>query len=363
MRVLVFSPMVRFAMQHYVQCLANVLDQLEIDATFILPKHHVLAPAPGQRVTTIGGGGKLGTIWANLNPLTFYRIARELLRRKPDCVHILNGEARFTTLWLLVLCRLLRIRSILSAHDPEPHPGATMDIVAYWLIGRLTLRLPNDVVIHDESHRTIAVSWGNRIHVFPFPDISVLFGSEPRAGRRDEVLFFGRIESYKGLPNFVEIGLRLRGEARFVIAGLGRIEDNLLDRIDANPDIFELLHRYISDEEMIELFDRAKVVLLPYESATQSGIPAGAASRGAVPVGFAVGGLTNQIPNVGGYVAPPSDLDALEAIVKSLLNGSLKPDKSKIGQTSARFRGGLNELYFPKSGKNAALTCEARGCE
>lgn len=341
--------MVRFAMQHYVQCLANVLGQLDVEATFILPKHHVLEPATGRRVTMIGGGGSLGTIWSNLNPLTFYRIGRELVRSKPDCVHILNGEARFTSLWLLVLCRLLGIRSILSAHDPEPHPGATMDILAYWLIGRLTLRLPNDVVVHDEAHRAIAAKWGNRTHIFPFPDISDLFGQEPRADRRDEVLFFGRIESYKGLRHFVEIGRRLRGEARFVIAGLGHIDDDLLDQINAYPNIFELLHRYISDEEMIELFDRAKVILLPYQSATQSGIPAGAASRGAVPVGYAVGGLANQIPGVGGYVASPGDLDELEAIVRSILDGSLKPDKSRINQTSAKFREGLDELYFPKN--------------
>lgn len=346
MRVLIFSPMVRFAMQHYVQCLANVLPQLDVQATFIVPKHHALVTEADQRIATIGGGGKLGTLWANINPVTFYRIARELFRTKPDCVHILNGEARFTALWLLLLCRLFGIRSILSAHDPEPHPGATIDILAYWLIGRAALRLPSDVVIHDEAHLDVASKWGNRIHVFPFPDISVLFGPGPRAARRNEVLFFGRIEPYKGLHNFIEIGLRLKGEARFVIAGLGNIENKLMSKITANPDTFELLHHYISDDVMIELFDRAKVVLLPYDSATQSGIPAGAASRGAIPVGFAVGGLSNQIPSVGGYVAPPGDRDALEAIVRNVLNGHHKPDRSLMNQTSAMFRIGLSKLYF-----------------
>lgn len=343
MRVLVFSPMVRFAMQHYLQCIANELDRLDHEPIFIVPSHNILETR--HRVVTIGGGSWLNTLWTNVNPFTFLRLTWIFFRESPDCVHFLNGETRLTVLWMLLLCRLTGTRSILSVHDPEPHPCAKMDVLAYHLVARRSVHVASEINIHDKAHVPIASAWGKELHVFPFPDISVLFPSESTSEREDVVLFFGRIEPYKGLPHFVELGLRMRGKARFVIAGTGTIDAELRQTIDANPDIFELHHRFIEDSEMLRLYDRAKVVLLPYDSATQSGIPAGAASRGAIPVGFAVGGLVNQIPDVGGRVAPAGDMDELEAIVSAILDDYSEPDREALAATAKRFAGGLEHMY------------------
>ena len=343
MRVLVFSPMVRFAMQHYLQCIANELNWLGHEPTFILPSHNILETR--HRVVTIGGGNWLNTLWTNVNPLTFLRLTWILFRESPDCVHFLNGETRLTVLWMLLLCRLTGTRAILSVHDPEPHPCAKLDVLAYHLVARRAVRVAREINIHDKAHVPVARAWGKPLHVFPFPDISVLFPNESTAQREDVVLFFGRIEPYKGLLHFVELGFRMRGKARFVIAGTGTIDGDLREKIDANPDIFELHHRFIKDSEMLQLYDRAKVVLLPYESATQSGIPAGAASRGAIPVGFAVGGLVNQIPEVGGKVVPAADLDAMQTTVEAIIREYHEPDRTALASTSQRFALGLEHMY------------------
>lgn len=343
MRVLVFSPMVRFAMQHYLQCIADEIDRLGHEPTFILPSHNILETR--HRIVTIGGGSWLNTLWTNVNPLTFLRLAGVFFREAPDCVHFLNGETRLTVLWMLLLCRLTGTRSILSVHDPEPHPCAKLDVLAYHLIARRSVRVASEINIHDKAHAPIASAWGKELHIFPFPDISVLFPSESMAKREDVVLFFGRIEPYKGLPKFVELGLKMRGRARFVIAGTGTIDEELQKTIEANSDIFELHHRFIEDSEMLRLYDRAKIVLLPYDSATQSGIPAGAASRGAIPVGFAVGGLVNQIPDVGGRVATAGNMDEMEAIVSDILDDYSEPDRATLTATSQRFILGLKQMY------------------
>lgn len=339
--------MVRFAMQHYLQCIENEIDQLGYEAVFILPSHNILDT--DHKIVTIGGGSRLNTFWTNINPFTFLRLALTFFREAPDCVHFLNGETRLTVLWLLLLCRLTGTRSIMSVHDPEPHPCATLDIIAYHLIARKSVRLTHEINIHDKAHVPVASAWKKKLHIFPFPDISVLFPKTAMAAREDVVLFFGRIEPYKGLLNFVRLGLRMKGKAKFVIAGSGAIESSTLQTINANPDIFELHNRFIEDAEMLQLLDRSKVALLPYESATQSGLPAGAASRGAIPVGFAVGGLINQIPDVGGKVVPPGDLDTMQNVVAAILDDYREPDRSVLTSTSQRFAAGLKDMYNDSS--------------
>lgn len=342
MRILIFSPMTRFAMKHYLQCIVNVLgkDDYFVDSALILPSHAEVETT--LKTFRIGGGGKLGVLLANINPWTFFVIAYAIARHKPDCIHVLNGENRLTTLWLFYLARVWSIRTIISLHDPEPHPCARLDKMTHRL-GKFTTSVATDINIHDKAHVPTVRHYNKPAWVFPFPDIATLFPPETTCPREKMVLFFGRIEPYKGLPNFVELAVRMAGKALFVVAGSGNIDADSLRTIKTNPTIFEVHNRFIEDAEMISFFDRAMVVLLPYESATQSGMPAGAASRGAVPVGFGVGGLANQLPDVGGIAVRANDLDALEEAVNQVLDGTIKLRTTKC--TSDLFSSGLIDMY------------------
>jgi len=91
------------------------------------------------------------------------------------------------------------------------------------------------------------------------------------SGLEDYVLFFGRIEFYKGIEllykSFIE-NENLK-DVPLVIAGKGNV---YFDRdINKESNIF-IINRFISDEEMGDLFSKAKIVVLPYTSATQSAV-------------------------------------------------------------------------------------------
>jgi glycosyltransferase involved in cell wall biosynthesis len=345
MRALIFSPMVRYAMKHYLQCIQLELDKAGIHYETIVPAHSEVVGT--QPVHKIGGGGKVGVVWANVNPITYIKILAAFIKARPSLIHVLNGENRVTTLFLLLLARLKGVPTYLALHDPEPHPCARLDKLTFWL-GKLSIRLATDICIHEEAHRPIVQKWQKPIHVYPFPDIATIFPSAQTSERRQEVLFFGRIEPYKGLHNFVQVAVKLGGKAKFVIAGSGQITNEVQSVIDQYPSVFEVHNRVVTDEEMLNFFDRAKVVLLPYDSATQSGIPAGAASRGAIPVGFAVGGLTHQIPEVGGLVCPAGDIEALVTVVEQCLDGTLAPVVGG-GEASRKFSSGLQAMYHSSS--------------
>lgn len=307
--------MVRIAMGLYLQRLLDEAKVAGADVKIIAPSHvDVRTDYP---IVKMGGGSKLAVAWAQINPLTFARIAATMLRRRYDMVHVINGENRPMVLWTLLLARLLGTRGLVTIHDPLPHPCAKLEVATHKL-GLLSRRVASEINIHDKAHLDIVKDGtGRPIHVFPLPDMSKAFAKPSTLHKTQTVLFFGRMEPYKGIDNFVELGLRMPGEARFILAGKGPIQADLLQTMAKHPNIFQVEHRYVSDDEMIELMDRAKVALLPYHSATQSAVPPVAAARGTIAIGFAVGGLVNQLPAVGGVAVPPGDMDALEAAVRA----------------------------------------------
>lgn len=90
-------------------------------------------------------------------------------------------------------------------------------------------------------------------------------------GINNYVLFFGRIEYYKGIEKLYQLFLKKESlpDIKLVIAGKGLIYFN---RELEHEEQIVFINRFIADEEMNDLFQRAKLVVLPYTSATQSAI-------------------------------------------------------------------------------------------
>ena len=85
------------------------------------------------------------------------------------------------------------------------------------------------------------------------------------------ILFFGRIEAYKGINLLYKAFLdscELNNNYSLVIAGNG----NLGFERDSNEKNVVMLNRYIKDSEVAYLYKHAHCVVYPYISATQSGV-------------------------------------------------------------------------------------------
>lgn len=85
------------------------------------------------------------------------------------------------------------------------------------------------------------------------------------------LLFFGRIDKYKGIERMLKAYKKYKGCSELVIAGKGLLTEKELFLINADSRI-HLINRYIRDGEMIWLFQNSNGVILPYMEATQSGI-------------------------------------------------------------------------------------------
>lgn len=85
------------------------------------------------------------------------------------------------------------------------------------------------------------------------------------------LLFFGRIDKYKGIARMLKAYQSYEGNLKLIIAGNGTLteEEQVLIKEDSRV---QLINRFIKDEEMIWLFQNAYAVVLPYIEATQSGV-------------------------------------------------------------------------------------------
>ncbi|MBT9169709.1 MAG: D-inositol-3-phosphate glycosyltransferase [Actinobacteria bacterium] len=139
------------------------------------------------------------------------------------------------------------------------------------------------------------------------------------ATREPLTVFFGRVEAYKGLDVLVEAGLMLDGGLKVVIAGPGKLPAKLLKTIRHHSKVFDLHNRYLSDEEVAALFQRASVCVLPYRQVTQSSVPLIAAAFGVPVVASALGAFLDDVPRVNGLLVPPGNSLALaQGIAKAM---------------------------------------------
>ncbi|MEN6460262.1 MAG: glycosyltransferase family 4 protein [Syntrophomonas sp.] len=86
------------------------------------------------------------------------------------------------------------------------------------------------------------------------------------------VLFFGRIDAYKGVDFLVEefTSHPLSDDIKLVIAGKGAVDKATRAKMKTDRILF--LNRFIRDEEMNWLFSHCITVVLPYKEASQSGV-------------------------------------------------------------------------------------------
>ncbi len=134
------------------------------------------------------------------------------------------------------------------------------------------------------------------------------------------LLFFGLIRDYKGLDLLIEAMNQLDDSYQLVIAGesYGSF-DKYREQINRNKNIknIKVFNTYISDAEVPLFFSAADVCVLPYKSATQSGISS-IAYHFEVPLIITdTGGLKEVVENAGtGLVCASIDANAITNSIK-----------------------------------------------
>lgn len=140
-------------------------------------------------------------------------------------------------------------------HDFIPHPGPKYKItVLYNSLASLFFKL----VFHSRSQ---AERYGKECHVFPLPITSL---PESVIRSSGPFLAFGRCEPYKNFDHIVHLANSFK-EFDFVIASKGYVSN-------CKPPNLKIIDTFVTDEELRILMQRCRALVLPYTSATQSGV-------------------------------------------------------------------------------------------
>lgn len=268
-------------------------------------------------------------------PWTWLR-ARRTLRAVSPQIAVFQWWHPITSLSTWYLARFatrLGARVVLVCHNASPHEGFPLS----GRLSRLALRTGDLLIalsegVADDLRRLLPRA---TVTVVPHPPYSILGADISNANRADWslrigarpgqkiVLFFGNVRAYKGLRDLVDAFPRVVAAEDAVLVVAGTFFESI-DSYRARvkqlglADSVRLFDEYTPNEDVASLFDMCDLVVLPYRSASQSGvIPLAAMFRKPV-VTTNVGGLPEALAGTG-LVVPPNDLDALsDAMIEAL---------------------------------------------
>ncbi|MBD3336692.1 MAG: glycosyltransferase [Candidatus Eisenbacteria bacterium] len=153
-------------------------------------------------------------------------------------------------------------------------------------------------------------------------------GVAPAGRDRPLLVFFGIIRPYKGLDILLRAmpAIRRATGAGLIVAGefyAGREETlKLVEELDLADDA-HIVDAYVPNEDVALYISAADAVVLPYRSATQSGIVQVAYQLECPVIATDVGGLAEMIrEGETGHMVPPEDPDALaETVIRFFAAG------------------------------------------
>lgn len=298
------------------------------------------------------------------NIVLLRQMTQVIRARDVDLVHFLGDDVT----WLNLLPYLIGRRpTVITVHDAEPHPGDTESgLMPRFMINRFNSGATRLLVHGDIIKEALAQRIGRLLDdIDVLPHVALMryaemakreaMKSAPSDGKRN-LLFFGRIMTYKGLPVLLDAGQMVKEthpDVKLVVAGRGPALDELRPRL--GDDHVELKDGFIPDRDVAQLFLDTELVVLPYVEASQSGILALAAAFGRPAIVSDVGEIGELVRSTGmGLVVPPNDPAALaKAIRRVLSDPALAKELSAASAEAARGEG----IMSPDVVANLARGC------
>lgn len=312
----------------------------------VLPTWH---PAPAgtepalyRKARRVARAGRYGTAWL--------RLVAHLRRTKPDVVQWASWRFALDGAGVLMLRRALP-RTVMAdvVHSPRAYVeqrtrGGLYKSGALHARALRASYAAMDVlfVLGDRSAEDFDRTWGNgyRVETIPHGDEG-LFARDaeitPAEDTPPSVLFFGTLTRYKGLDLLLDAFTAVqaqRPDARLVVAGApsADFDHGALAQRASRVGGVDVRAGYVPMADVPGLVSAARVVVLPYVAAYQSGVLHLAHTLARPVVATDVGDLASATGD-GGIVVAPADVAALtEALLRLLENPDLAGELGRNGQ-------------------------------
>jgi glycosyltransferase involved in cell wall biosynthesis len=310
----------------------------------------------------------------SINPLTWIQAIFWMKSLKPDVVVFKYWMPFFAPCYAVLAFgarRFLKIPVVFLCDNIVPHEPTRLDA----RLTRLAVASPDAFIVQSASVREDLLRFrpGARFREVPHPVYDIFSPALPKTEARSRLgleesrilLFFGYIRAYKGLRTLIEAMPEILRDERVHLVVCGEFYEGRQETVDLIHRLglqhrISLFDEFIPNEKVADFFCAADVVVLPYVSATQSGIVQIAYNYDRPVIATAVGGLPEVVlDGKTGYLVPPQDPAALARAVLRFYAAA--PDRFKTAIRTEkrkyswdRMAGAVEELASLKSGKEVS---------
>lgn len=288
------------------------------------------------------------------NPISWILLAKKINKDKPGLVIFQWLHPYFAPCYSVIERLLSRnIKIAYNCHNALPHERFLADKT----LTKFTLDKADLVIAHSESdkeilngmlkHAKVCVNPHPAYNFFKIKDMSKEEGRELLSLSKDNkvLLFFGLVREYKGLRHLLNAMPRMiekYHELRLIIAGDFGTGKDIYDEMIASLNIGEYIqihdgHIPIPDVE--KFFAACDLVVLPYESATQSGVIQAAYGFEKPVLATDVGGLPDAVDNMKtGYIVEPKRPDLIAQKVSDFFDNNRADEfKQNVRDSAYKF--------------------------
>lgn len=320
--------------------------------TFTVQYPSLLFPGKTQYVTTPAPEDlHIERVMNTVNPLNWLNLGLRLRRERPDMV-VMKYWTPFMAPCFGTIARIARsngvTKFVCQIDNVEPHEHHIIDRPCnHYYLGAVD----GFVYMSEQVHGELKAYTSAPALFSPHP----MFENFGKAVERDEAcsrigidpaqrytLFFGLIRDYKGLDLLLKAWAKWMPDGRkLLIAGefyasrekyISLIEElGLQDRV--------VLHdRFIADEDVKYYFSAADALVLPYRTATQSGVTQIAYNFSLPMIVTRVGGLPEIVPDGRVGLVCEADAESIKEALEALYDGDrLQTFKENFAQERKRF--------------------------
>lgn len=320
--------------------------------TFLRQYPSSLFPGTSQYVSEKDNVDKIPAkaILDTINPVSYSRAAKKILQFKPDLL-ITKYWMPFFAPSLGTVAKTLKKHNVINISILDnviPHEKRIGDIA----LTRYFLRHQNGFIVMSNTVRDelLQLRPDALYEEHPHPIYNhfgkKLYKEESRKLlniplNKKVLLFFGFIRDYKGLDILLKSMKMLSEEFHLIIAGevYGSFDkyDDLISRLHIKNKISKYVH-YIDDRDVPKYFSAADVCVLPYKSATQSGIVGVCYQYNLPVIATNTGSLKEMIePYNTGLIINDIDYQAVTSTIQKFFNSNIEKFAQNIEQYKEKY--------------------------
>lgn len=205
-------------------------------------------------------------------------------------------------------------------HEVIPHEGDSQ-VKMVDLMNKAVVKFADTIVLRNKTYiQDMIDRYGISADRVKYLELWRRYPAYTTPVHSGRVLFFGRINPYKGADNLLEI-VRLCPDIRFDV--VGRVDSQMQGIVDqlAKEKNVKLNNDYVTDAEMRAAFINCDWAIVPYNSASQSGIIIDAYKYSRPVIAFEVGAIPEQVDDgKSGYLVKAGDNQKFAAKLKEAMH-------------------------------------------